>query len=494
MPASEPAALPLKADNSHGSLTLPVGLWRRGLGLVHGIFQSRIMVKMLHGFATVAALTLLSKAVSFFKDATVAHRFGTADELDAYVLAFTFWSFLASVLGCGMPEAFVPAFAEVRHRRSFRRAQRLGVQAGFNHAVVLLMVGLLVYALAPHIISITGGGFSPAKKASAIWNLQHLMPFFWFYGMALYFAIWLRAEKFFAMAASAPMLPPLVIIASLLLGGSHATIHTLLYGTLAGTALHMVVLGAVVWRKLPDGWQWLKRCAQLWEPQNWNVMRNAFAYLLGGVVFGVSTVVDQTMASWLQPGSVVVLNYSDKVCSIVLALTATAASEALFPYFADSVARREWALLKKHLLHLTGLILLVAIPMTLVLIFFAPLVVHLLFQRGSFGPEDTARVASVLRCLALQIPFYIAGTIASTLAVSLQATRFLLISCFGAMAVNIGLNWLLMGPLGVSGIALSTACVHLLSAAALYLFLFHRIARLMHEANAAAARETASAS
>ena len=443
MPPSDPAMLPMKSGATReGFASSP--LLRRGVETLRGVFQSRILVAMLHGFATVAVLTLASKAVSFFKDATVAHRFGTADELDAYVLAFTFWSFLASVLGCGLPEAFVPAFSEVRHQRSMHRAQRLGVQAGFSHAVILGIVGLLVFALAPQIVGFTAGGFAPAKKASAIWNLRHLMPFFWFYGMALHFAIWLRAEKCFALAASAPMAAPLVIIASLLLYGSHASIQTLLYSTLAGTALHMTVLGIAVARRLPGGMRWLKRCTQLWEPQNNKVLGNAFSYMLGAVVFGSSTIVDQTMASWLQPGSVVVLNYSDKVCSIVLALTASAASEALFPYFADSVARREWAALKRHLLQLTGLMLLFAIPMTLVLVFFAPEVVRLLFQRGSFGPEDTARVAAVLRCLALQIPFYIAGTIASTIAVSLQATRFLLASCFGAMACNIGLNWLLM--------------------------------------------------
>jgi putative peptidoglycan lipid II flippase len=455
--------------------------WRRGVEMLRGVLQSRILVAMLHGFATVAMLTLLAKAVSFFKDATVAHRFGTSDGLDAYVLAFTFWSFLASVLGCGLPEAFVPAFSEMRHQRSFRRAQRLGVQSAFSHAVILGLVGSLVFLLAPQIIALTASGFSADKKAAAIWNLRHLMPFFWFYGMTLHFAIWLRAEKCFALAASAPVLAPLVIMASLLVSGSQSSIHTLLYGTLAGTALHMAVLGRAVWKRLPSDRQWLKRCTQLWEPQNRKVLRNAFAYLLGAVVFGSSTIVDQTMAAWLQPGSVSVLNYSDKVCSIVLALTATAASEALFPYFADSVARREWAILKRHLLQLTGLMLLIAVPMTLVIIFLAPEVVKLLFQRGSFGPEDTARVAAVLRCLALQIPFYIAGTIASTVAVSLQSTKFLLASCFGAMAVNIGLNWLLMGPFGVAGIALSTACVHLMSAAALYVFLFRSIARRLHE-------------
>jgi putative peptidoglycan lipid II flippase len=486
MPPSEPATLPLKSSDTRDGLGLAL-VWHRGVEALRTLRKTHAIMAMLRGMATVALLTLAAKAVSFFKDATVAHQFGTADQLDAYVLAFTFWSFLASVLSCGMPEAFVPLYSELRHQKTFARAQRLGVQSAFNYAVSLFVVGSAVYLLAPQIVEITAHGFLPAKKAAAIWNLQHLVFFFWFYGMALHFAIWLRAEKNFAIPASAPMLPPLVIIAALLFCGSPSSIHTLLYATLGGTALHMIVLGIAVWRRLPPGWNWLRRCALLWEPKNKTALRNALAFLLGGVVFGASTIVDQSMASWLKPGSVSVLNYSDKICSIVLALTATAASEALFPYFADSVARREWAALKKHLLQLTGLMLAIAIPMTLVLVFLAPEVVRILFQRGSFGPDDTERVAAVLRCLALQIPFYIAGTIASTIAVSLQATRFLLLSCFACLAANISLNWLLMGPFGVAGIALSTACVHLISATALYIFLFRSIARRQREANAAPA-------
>ncbi len=452
-------------------------LWQRGLALVREKCSGTALGAMLSGFMTVAALTLLAKAVSFFKDATVAHHFGTRDTLDAFVLAFSFLTFLASVLGGGLPEAFLPAFSEVRHRRSIHRAQRLGVQSAFSHGLSLIAVALIIYLAAPGIVSLTGSGFAPEKRALSIHSLRLLLPFFMCYGMTLHFAIWLRAEKAFALAASAPLLPPLIIMLSLIFAGGQANIYTLITGTLIGTSLQVLVLGIAVSRRLPRSLPWLFRCAKLWEPQNRVVLGNALPYMLAGVILGSSTVVDQAMAAWLQPGSVAVLNYSDKVCSIVLALTASAASEALFPYFADAVARKEWLLLKKHLLQITGMILCFAVPMAIIMGVFAPDIVRLLFERGSFGPDDTARVATVLRCAALQIPFYIAGTLASRVAVSLQATRFMLIASVVGLTANIGFNAWFMHYLGVAGIALSTAAVHLLSATALYVFIFRGIAR-----------------
>jgi putative peptidoglycan lipid II flippase len=89
-----------------------------------------------------------------------------------------------------------------------------------------------------------------------------------------------------------------------------------------------------------------------------------------------------------------------------------------------------------------------------------------LFERGAFGPNDTQRVAEVLRFAAFQIPFYILGTVAARVAVSLQAARLMLVISFSALVLNAALNWLLMRHLGVAGIALSTVIVHGICAAA----------------------------
>jgi putative peptidoglycan lipid II flippase len=218
-----------------------------------------------------------------------------------------------------------------------------------------------------------------------------------------------------------------------------------------------------------------KHCFRLWEPANRVVLGNAFPYLMGGLIMNSAVIVDQAMAAWLESGSVSVLTYSDKVCGIVLALTATAASEAVFPFFADSVARREWRLVKKHLLQVTGAILLFAVPIAVIFILFAPQIVGLLFERGSFTSADTAKVAGVMRFAAMQIPFYIAGILASRVAVSMEATRFTLVASISALACNITFNWILMQRMGVAGIALSTAFVHLLSAASLYIYIFRKV-------------------
>ena len=433
---------------------------------------------MLSGVATVAVLTLVAKGMSFVKDAAVAHRFGTSDLLDAFLLSFSLLSFLAAVVGGGLPEAFLPAYAELRHRRGMQRAQRLAVQACLWNLIVLSSIALVIYVGAPWIIEFTGRGFSVAKRDLAIGALRSLIPFLIFYGLTFHLSSWLRADKKFVLAASAPLLPPAVIFIALLFAGQGASVRTLVIGTNVGVFVQLIVLLIALSRQMGGT---PKRCFKVWEPSNRAVLGNAIPYFMGGLIMNSAVIVDQAMAAWLTPGSVSVLTYSDKVCGIVLALTATAASEAVFPFFADSVARREWALVKRHLLQITGTILLFAVPVSLVFIFFAPQIVGLLFERGSFTATDTAKVAGVMRFAAMQIPFYIIGILASRVAVSMQATRFTLFASIAALACNVGMNWFLMQKMGVAGIALSTAFVHLLSAVALYIYIFRRIGQKIKE-------------
>jgi putative peptidoglycan lipid II flippase len=431
-----------------------------------------VLRAMLSGVATVAALTLVAKAASFFKDAAVAHRFGTADSLDAFLLSFSFLTFLAAVVGGGLPEAFLPAYAELNHKRGLRRAQRLGVQATVWNVITLGVIATFLFFAAPGIIEFTGRGFSVEKRMLSIETLRSLLPFLIFYGLTFHFSTWLRAEKCFALATTAPLLPPVMIIFCLLSAGSNASVQVLVVGTNVGVFLQLIVLFLALRRRMVPQ---KGSCLRLWEPANKIVLGNAIPYLLGGLIMNSAVIIDQAMAAWLEPGSVSTLSYADKVCGIVLALSATAASEAVFPFFAETVARREWQLVKRQLLQVTGAILLVAMPLVVGLIVFAPQIVGALFERGSFTSADTAKVAGVLRFTAMQIPFYIAGVLASRVAVSMQATRFTLVASIGAMGCNIVFNALLMRHMGVAGIALSTALVHLLSAVALYVYIFRRL-------------------
>jgi putative peptidoglycan lipid II flippase len=432
----------------------------------------------LSGFMTIAVVMMLGKVVSFVKDACVARHFGISDALDTFILAFSLLSFLACMIGGGMPEAFIPGFAQVSHRRSIDAAHRLGMQLAVVNASVLSAVSLFIYLAAPLVIDTTARGFDDNKRQLAVSTLGALIPFFLCYGLTFHFAAWLRAQKRFAPASASPIILPAVIIIGLLASGSGASIDTLIWATDLGAALQLNLLLIAVLRTVSPTADCFRNVLTRWVPGTRRVLHKTLPFALSGLVMGSSVFVDQAMASWLEPGSVTILNYSDKVCGILLALTAVPAAEALFPFFADSAAKRDWIGLKQQLVRVTGAILVLAVPMTLVLCWLAPLVVKVLFERGEFHASDTVAVAHVLRFAALQVPFYIAGSLASRIAVSMQATKFIMALSIGTVVVNFLMDALLMQFMGVAGIALSTVLVHVTSAVAVFTFVLRRTSAL----------------
>ncbi|MDB6140350.1 MAG: virulence factor family protein [Verrucomicrobiaceae bacterium] len=466
------------AGDNEDAGALPVSAWQR---LRTRLNASSVLHSMIQGFMTVAGLTLLAKAVAFFKEADVARRFGISDALDAFGLAFGAHAFASGMLGGGIPSTFLPAYARLQHLHGPGRAERLALQSAISHGFLLLLAGGLIYAAGPQLVDFLGHGFPLEKKALALRLMRGLLPFMFCYGMSMHLSMWLRGNKRFAVATATPVLIPAAILVAMAVAGKGISVDTLVWGTNIGAMLHLLALAIVLGRLMPGEAGWLGGCFRRVEPQNRRVLASALPSVISGLVLGGAPIVDQAMAARLASGSVTVLSYSDKVCSIVLALTASAAAETLAPFFADVVARRNWPSLKRQLLHTIGVILAVAVPLVALLFWQAPLVVRLLYQRASFGPEDTARVAAVLRCASLQIPFYIASLIMSRVVIALQGSWFTLVTAVISLTGNIIFNFIFMRWYGVAGIALSTAMVYAVSTLMLTLYLLRSIARLTRE-------------
>lgn len=442
---------------------------------VRTLLRSGADSRIVSGFMLVALLTVISKGVSFLKDATVARHFGTGDELDAFLVSFGLLSFLASLAGGGLPEAFLPVYTGVSHQKSRKRALRLGVQSSCFHIASLLCLAGICYLVAPSFINWATRGFSDEKQALAVHLMRHLLPFMICFGMSYQLSAWLRADKHFIAATSAPMVIPLTIMGFLIATGEDSSVATLVQGTVIGAVIHLAILSVTVMLTLPRDQGFWKGCCRFWEPKLGYIARNASHFLFAGGIFSSTVVVDQTMAAWLSPGSVAVLGYTEKLCGIILAVTVSPSCDVLFPYFAEKVARQDWRGVRRQLWSSAGAILVLALPATLLLCALAPWVVSILFERGSFTAEDTHRVAEVLRYAALQIPFFIVSSLASRVVVAMQATRFIIwVSVLGLFS-NAGLNWLLMRPMGASGIALSTVLVHLISAIVICLYVLRQI-------------------
>jgi len=156
-------------------------------------------------------------------------------------------------------------------------------------------------------------------------------------------------------------------------------------------------------------------------------------------------------------GGVAALYYSMRLVQLPTALIGTALATVLFPAFARIRSQHGDASLRAALDRSMRLIVFATLPAAVGLCLLSTEIVTLLFERGAFGSEAADRTA---RCLE----FYAASVVMISLNASQvrayharqDSVRPMWIGVF-AVALNLALNLLLVGPLEEAGLALATS-------------------------------------
>jgi putative peptidoglycan lipid II flippase len=421
--------------------------------------------KIFSAAITVGLFTALVKFVAISKEVVTAWRFGTSDQLDAFLVALTIPSFLINIVAGSFSSALIPVYIQVLEKKGKKAAQNLlsGVTVcslGFLSIAIILML-----STASIYLPWMAYGFNSAKLSLTFQFLCALSPLILLSGVIIIWSSVLNAEKHFALAASSPIITPAITIVLLLLFKSWGA-FALVAGLFSGTLLEVVTLAIGLSRQgisLLPKWYGLDTYLR-------QVFSQYVPMIAGGFLLSSAIIVDQAMAAMLSPGSVSVLNYSNRAIASPMSLITTALGSAAVPYFSQTIAAEDWTGLRQTLKKYLRLIFLTTVPLAGIFIIFSHQIVQLLFQRGSFTIEDTYLVAETQSFFSLQIPFYIANLLLIKLVSSMQMSYVLKWVSGLVLIFNIFLNYVFMHWIGIKGIALSTSCVYIFSF--LYLLVF----------------------
>jgi putative peptidoglycan lipid II flippase len=189
----------------------------------------------------------------------------------------------------------------------------------------------------------------------------------------------------------------------------------------------------------------------------------------------ITTVVDNAMASWMGSGAVAALSYGNKIPSFVAAAGMTALGSAVLPHFSRLVALRDHAAIRHTLSTYLRLLLILAVPATLLFIAGSEWIVRVLFERGAFRREDTVLVTLIQQMYLIQIPFVMIGMLGVRLLVAMSKNHLLTAMAVVNLAVCVTGNLVFMRWLGVSGIALSTSIMYAVSATMIWILVYRSL-------------------
>ena len=421
--------------------------------------------KILGAAFTVGFLTAFVKLAAFVKELVVAWRFGTGDEIDAFLIAFIVPSFIVNVVAASFSSALLPTYIQVLEKEGIKSAEKLFSGVMFCCLMLLGITMIIVIATAPIYLPWLASGFSQQKLELTFNLLCAISPFIVLSGMMYLWEAILNSGERFALAAFVPILTPIISIIFLLWVKSWG-VFALAAGLVFSVVLEILILGVSLYKQgislLP---KWYGLDSNLRQVVNQYLPMVAGAFLLCSAI-----PIDRAMAAMLSPGSVAALNYGNRIIASPMSLITTALTAAVMPYCSKMVSREDWTGISRTLRKYLTLILLVTVPLMIFFMIFSEAIIELVFQRGNFTAEDTSSVAAIQVFYALQLPFYIGNLLLIRLMSSLQKNYILMwVSAFD-LIVNIFLNYWFIQWIGIKGIALSTSFVYIFSFLCLFNF------------------------
>lgn len=395
---------------------------------------------------------LLSRVMAVARDATIAHFFGATGLVSALTLARQVPQMVYDLLvGGHISAALVPVLSE--YSAEERRDELWRIVSAFISlaAAGLAAAVLLVELLAPGVIAVMGGGYTPELQRAAAALLRLTTPALLFLGLSGAVTGVLYALKRFAFPAFATAVFNVGIVVAVLLTHGRLGVASAALGVLLGAVLQLLLQlpglkGARLRPRLDPANPALRRILKLYLP-----------VILGIVVNIGRDVVDRRLASGTGESSIAWMADATTLIQTGLGLIAAAISIAVLPALSRADAEGDEGNYQATLGLGLRLILTLVLPATVGLLVLARPAVALLYEHGAFTAHDTTMVTWALYLYLIGLPF---AAVDQLLIFAFYARKnTLLPNLVGAYVVGIYLLFALpfVGPWGMFALVLANS-------------------------------------
>lgn len=404
-----------------------------------------------------------SRVLGLVRESLFAALFGGGAVADAFQVAFRIPNLLRDLLAEGaLSSAFVPTFTASLEREGEAAAQRLTqLVLGVALMVTATLTGLGFVFARPLVQAISLGFAGDAAKVELAVKLTRIMmPLLALMSVG---AVWmgvLNARRRFMTPALAPVAFNVVSIAAggvLVLRGDEALDAVVWWSaaaTLAGLAQAGMQIPAL-WRLGVRPWPRLR--GALRHPGVRQVARLMAPAVLGLAAVQINVFVNTQFASSLGDGPVAQLTYAFRVFFLPIGVFSVALATVTTTSAAERAAADDLPGLRAATLEAVGGVWMLLGASVVVMFALSSPVVSLLFERGAFGPEDTAATARVMQAYAIGLLPYGMVKVVAPVLYSLDRPRAPLVASITGVTVNLVFNALTYRTLGAPGLALGTS-------------------------------------
>lgn len=408
---------------------------------------------------SIGGLTMVSRVLGFVRDMIGSRLLGASHANDAFNLAFLLPNIFRRLFAEGaFASGFVPLFSRRLAAGGHEDAEAFSNEILSVFMPALLLVTIVFVIFMPGVILLVAGDYRdvPGKFELAVELTRWTFPYLLFISLVALLSGILNSLTRFAIAAFAPALLNVTLIAALLVSPSDDNVTTVRYmaiAVLAGGILQFLLCWAAVRRagvKLHFG-----------RPRMTPAVRELVVLILPATaaagVYQISQLFYAYFSAGLGEGALTKLSYADRLNQLPLSIIGTALGVAILPSLSQAIARGADAEASDVQARAFDLSMLLTLPATLALAIAAVPIIGALFQGGEYSVEAAVMTGNILAILVTGLPAYVLVKVLTPAFYARKDVKTPVMIAMGILLGGIVANFILIPVMGIYSLATVTS-------------------------------------
>ena len=431
--------------------------------------------KILHSTMLVTLVIILSKVLGFGRDMVTTAYFGRTAANDAYVSAYSLFYLPVLLFNSCISATLIPLFVEEREQNSLEHSNRFASNSINLFALAALVVSALMVVLARPLVQLVYQGFD-AEKAALTARLTQIMVLALVFNVtSISVASLLNAmEKYIAAQLTGFPLSVCVIAASVFFSDTYG-IEAVAWGVFAANVLQLLVLIPFM-----RGWFKYSPILDMKDRRFHRLMVLALPAMLSMGVSELNHMIDRMLASTLNAGDISSMTYAFKLIMFMTGVLVVPLTTISFSKMSKQAANKNVSALIPQVRRSIALLAFVILPVVCIAGVCSEQVIRLAYGRGRFDEESVRLTGQVFLFYVIGVPFYSMRDLMNRVYHSMENTKTPMIIACISMALNIVLNLILRGVMGVNGLAFATSVAALIGCILLARGITQRIGRVFN--------------
>lgn len=418
-------------------------------------------------------IILISKITGFLRDIVLAQTFGAGEITDAYLTALNIPVVLFDGISAALGTTFIPMFFKVKDSNGEEGVNKF--TSNILNIVVILSLLFIVIGMifAPYIVKLFAMGFSGEVLNLTVEYLKILLFSMIFIAANGLISSYLVAsgDVYISGLISIPF--NIFVIGAIILG-SITNSYVMVFGTLIAYIAQLLFQLPFLFKK---GYK--HRFKINFKDENIKqVVYLVIPVFFGSYVGQINSIVNRTLASTLEKGSITALNYANKLSMFAVGVIVVALSTVIYPVLSKLASENNIKGYKSNLSKSINIIVILMVPIMIMIMDFSTPIVRILFEEGSFDSHATYLTSTALSCYSVGIVAYGLREILAKGFYSLQDTKTPVKNATISVVINVVFSIVLVRYMGIGGLALASSISAILTTMLLFISLRKKIGKL----------------